>query len=49
MGFIDRVRSGKVVLEGDGVEGAGGFSSALLRKGMHIGQHSGSVLTMKPI
>lgn len=33
MGFIDRVRSGKVVLEGDGVGGAGGFSSALLRKG----------------
>jgi GTP-binding protein EngB required for normal cell division len=33
MGFIDRVRSGQVVLEGDGVGGAGGFSSALLRKG----------------
>jgi GTP-binding protein EngB required for normal cell division len=34
MGFIDRVREGKVVLEGDGVGGAGGFSAALLRKGM---------------
>jgi len=34
MGFIDRVRSGQVVLEGDGVGGAGGFSAALLKKGM---------------
>ena len=33
MGFIDRVREGKVVLEGDGVGGAGGFSAALLKKG----------------
>jgi hypothetical protein len=33
MGFIDRVRSGQVVLEGDGVGGAGGFSAALLAKG----------------
>ncbi|KAF2272682.1 uncharacterized protein EI97DRAFT_461781 [Westerdykella ornata] len=33
MSFIDRVRSGQVVLEGDGVGGAGGFSAALLRKG----------------
>lgn len=33
MGFIDRVRSGQVVLEGDGVGGAGGFSAALLRRG----------------
>ncbi|EUC31366.1 hypothetical protein COCVIDRAFT_27188 [Bipolaris victoriae FI3] len=33
MTFIDRVRSGQVVLEGDGVGGAGGFSSALLAKG----------------
>ncbi|KAF2873576.1 P-loop containing nucleoside triphosphate hydrolase protein [Massariosphaeria phaeospora] len=33
MAFIDRVRSGQVVLEGDGVGGAGGFSSALLHKG----------------
>lgn len=34
--FIDRVRSGQVVLEGDGVGGAGGFSAALLAKGMYI-------------
>jgi hypothetical protein len=34
MGFIDRVKEGKVVLEGDGVGGAGGFSAALLKKGM---------------
>jgi GTP-binding protein EngB required for normal cell division len=34
MSFIDRVRGGQVVLEGDGVGGAGGFSSALLAKGM---------------
>ena len=33
MSFIDRVRSGQVVLEGDGVGGAGGFSQALLAKG----------------
>jgi replication fork clamp-binding protein CrfC len=33
MSFIDRVRDGKVVLEGDGIGGAGGFSSALLHKG----------------
>ncbi|KAH8725879.1 P-loop containing nucleoside triphosphate hydrolase protein [Phaeosphaeriaceae sp. PMI808] len=33
MSFIDRVRSGQVVLEGDGVGGAGGFSAALLGKG----------------
>lgn len=33
MGFIDRVRSGQVVIEGDGIGGAGGFSSALLEKG----------------
>ncbi len=31
--FIDRVRSGQVVLEGDGIGGAGGFSSALLDRG----------------
>ena len=31
--FIDRVRKGDVVLEGDGAGGAGGFSAALLRKG----------------
>ncbi|KAL9064290.1 MAG: hypothetical protein Q9157_007886 [Trypethelium eluteriae] len=33
LAFIDRVRSGEVVLEGDGTAGAGGFSAALLRKG----------------
>jgi replication fork clamp-binding protein CrfC len=33
MGFIDRVRQGEVVLEGDGVGGGGGFSAALLAKG----------------
>lgn len=33
MGFIDRIRKGDVVLEGDGVGGAGGFSAALLAKG----------------
>lgn len=33
MGFIDRVRKGEVVLEGDGIGGAGGFSAALLAKG----------------
>ena len=31
--FIDRVRKGEVVLEGDGTGGAGGFSSALLQRG----------------
>lgn len=31
--FIDRVRKGEVVLEGDGVGGAGGYSAALLAKG----------------
>ncbi|KAL4790867.1 P-loop containing nucleoside triphosphate hydrolase protein [Aspergillus venezuelensis] len=33
MSFIDRVRKGEVVLEGDGGGGAGGFSSALLARG----------------
>ncbi|KAF2762841.1 hypothetical protein EJ05DRAFT_447272 [Pseudovirgaria hyperparasitica] len=33
MAFIDRVRSGSVALEGNGVGGAGGFSAALLEKG----------------
>lgn len=33
MSFIDRVRKGEVVLEGDGIGGAGGFSAALLAKG----------------
>ena len=31
--FIDRVRKGDVVLEGDGTGGAGGFSAALLQRG----------------
>ncbi|KAI9829556.1 MAG: dynamin-like GTPase mgm1 [Phylliscum demangeonii] len=31
--FIDRVRRGEVVIEGDGRGGAGGFSAALLQKG----------------
>jgi dynamin-like GTPase MGM1, mitochondrial len=31
--FIDRVRKGEVVLEGDGTGGVGGFSSALLQRG----------------
>jgi dynamin-like GTPase MGM1, mitochondrial len=33
MGFVDRVRKGEVVLEGNGAGGAGGFSSALLQRG----------------
>ncbi|KAF2646182.1 hypothetical protein P280DRAFT_415193 [Massarina eburnea CBS 473.64] len=33
MSFIDRVRGGQVVLEGDGIGGAGGYSAALLAKG----------------
>lgn len=36
MNFVDRVRKGEVVLEGDGVGGAGGFSAALLSKGTPI-------------
>lgn len=34
MSFIDRVRKGDVLLEGNGVGGAGGFSAALLAKGL---------------
>ena len=34
MSFIDRVRKGEAVLEGNGSGGAGGFSAALLEKGM---------------
>ena len=33
MSYIDRVRKGDVVLEGDGIGGGGGFSAALLAKG----------------
>jgi len=36
MGFVDRVRKGEVVLEGDGAGGAGGFSAALLQKGIYL-------------
>lgn len=36
MGFIDRVRKGEVVLEGDGSGGAGGFSADLLARGSLI-------------
>ena len=32
--FIEKVRQGQVYLEGDGIGGAGGFSSALLAKGI---------------
>ena len=35
MSFIDRARKGEIVLEGDGIGGAGGFSAALLQKGEH--------------
>ncbi|KAL9109862.1 MAG: hypothetical protein Q9227_005565 [Pyrenula ochraceoflavens] len=31
--FVDRVRKGEVVLEGDSSRGAGGFSSALIQRG----------------
>jgi hypothetical protein len=33
MHFVDRVRKGEAVVEGDGRGGAGGFSAALLQKG----------------
>ncbi|KAI9687767.1 MAG: dynamin-like GTPase mgm1 [Bathelium mastoideum] len=33
LAFIDRARSGEIVLEGDPTAGAGGFSAALLKKG----------------
>ncbi|RAO70492.1 uncharacterized protein BHQ10_006504 [Talaromyces amestolkiae] len=33
MSFVDRVRKGDVVLDGNGAGGAGGFSAALLEKG----------------
>lgn len=33
MSFVDRVRKGEVVLDGNGAGGAGGFSAALLEKG----------------
>ena len=34
MNFVDRVRKGEVQIDGSGVGGAGGFSAALLAKGM---------------
>ena len=37
MGYIDRLRKGEVVLEGDGVGGGGGFSAALLERGQAFG------------
>ena len=40
MTFIDRVRRGEVAIEGDGRGGAGGFSAALLQKGMLSHGHS---------
>lgn len=36
MGFVDRVRKGDIVLEGDGTGGAGGFSADLLQKGFYL-------------
>lgn len=36
MSFVDKCRKGDIVVEGDGRSGAGGFSSALLAKGMYF-------------
>ncbi|KAL8712154.1 MAG: hypothetical protein Q9220_003588 [cf. Caloplaca sp. 1 TL-2023] len=49
VGFIDRVRKGDVVLEGDGVGGAGGFSAALLAKGReaHFLRTRASLLSLR--
>ncbi len=33
MAFVDRARKGEIVIDGDGVGGAGGYSAALLQKG----------------
>ena len=44
MGFVDRVRKGEVVLEGDGSGGAGGFSAALLSKGKKNAYNLRSIL-----
>ena len=45
--FIDRIRNGEVVLEGDGSGGAGGFSALLLQKGTAIHDStSNPVLTL---
>ena len=45
MAFIDRVRKGDVVLEGNGSGGAGGFSSALLQQGIPFRRHATIWLT----
>ena len=45
MSFIDRVRKGEVVLEGNGVGGAGGYSASLLEKGNYPYLHQVSILT----
>lgn len=42
MTFVDKVRKGDVVLEGDGTGGAGGFSSALLETGTSLLTYGGS-------
>ena len=46
MNFIDRVRKGDVVLEGDGVGGAGGFSAALLDRGLLLPFHMHVVFSL---
>ena len=46
MGFIDRVRKGEVILEGNGSGGAGGFSAALLQKGELFESFSESVQSL---
>lgn len=40
MTFVDRARNGEIVVDGDSSAGAGGFSSALLQKGMPSYQES---------
>lgn len=45
MSFIDKVRKGDVVLEGNGTGGAGGFSAALLERGMLLRTRLSSTLT----
>lgn len=44
--FIDRVRKGEIVLEGDGAGGAGGFSSALLSRGKSYDHTTGRSLIL---
>lgn len=43
--YIDRVRSGDIVLDGDGSGGAGGFSASLLQKGTLFVYHLSSTQT----